>query len=350
MDDFIMTVRAQEPNGTYGGDVADDAAFLSVPQGANDFNSGNVVTDTKKWYDDVVDASKWQNQRGEPRGDIVILIHGYNMSTAEVLQRHQLVRRDLEALAFKGVIVSFDWPAQNQAISYWEDRHSAKLTAFKLVDKGIKELSARQTPTCPVNVHLICHSTGAYVLREAFEDAEDSALPDACWTVSQIVFIAGDVSAISMSGSDGIAEATYRHCTRLTNYSNRWDEALGISNVKRIGVAPRVGRIGLPDGAPNKAVNVDCGDYYNILANDKTIQGTDSPTGLVGFKSHSWFFGNKIWARDLFQTLIGTDRVLPGTRRELIPPLTSRFVLQRDVPAPASVVQTPTAGQPRTNP
>jgi esterase/lipase superfamily enzyme len=331
MSDFIMTVRAQRDDKTYRGEVAQDADFREVPLNATDVDASNAIN-RDDWYAKVIAGAKWENVQHQPRGDIVFVIHGYNVSTASTLTRHQLLRGDLEALGFKGIVVSFDWPMEEGAISYSADRHAAKLTAFRLVDEGIMELSTRQTPSFPINIHIVCHSTGAYVLREAFDDAEDNALPDASWTESQIVFMAGDVSASGMSDSDGIAEATYQHCARLTNYSNRFDEALGISDVKRLGTSPRVGRIGLPGDAPKKAVNVDCANYCNLLTTDSAIEAAESPKGLIGIKSHSWLFGNKVIAGDLFDTLIGTDRVLPPTRIELVPPLTSRLVLQRSGP------------------
>ncbi|MEX3981848.1 alpha/beta hydrolase [Paraburkholderia sp. EG287A] len=327
-DNYIMTVRAADSSGNFGEEVADDATFLNVPQAATDFSMNDEIQ-RKDWYDAVVAASRWKNDAEDDRGDILFIVHGYNMSTAEALQRHNLLKNDLTNLGFKGVIVSFDWPTHNEALAYLPDRHDAKLTAFRLVDEGIQELSAQQTPTCPINIHILAHSTGGYVVREAFDDAEDTQLPDQCWSISEMVFIAGDVSAESMSGLDGIADAIYRHCVRFTNYSSRYDLALGISNVKRLGIAPRVGRIGLPDGAPAKALNVDCTDYYGQWSTDQAIQAADSPNGHFGVESHSWYFGNKVFARDLFEVLIGTDRVLPDTRRELTPPLTNRFVLQR---------------------
>jgi esterase/lipase superfamily enzyme len=171
MDDFVMTVRSRNADNSFGSDVATDATFLAVPRTATDFSATDSISKTV-WYKNVVDAGKWKNKAGENRGDILFIVHGYNMSTAEVLQRHHLLRDDLEALNFNGVIVSFDWPTQNKALAYWEDRHDAKLTAFRLVDEGIEELSAQQTPDCPINVHILCHSTGAFVLREAFEDAD----------------------------------------------------------------------------------------------------------------------------------------------------------------------------------
>ncbi|MFX1803083.1 alpha/beta hydrolase [Paraburkholderia sp. A1RO-5] len=341
MPDYIMTVRAPEPDGSFGEDVAQDVTFLSVPDGSTDFDTKTPTLISSAWYAQVIHAGSWANANNEARGDILFIVHGYNMSTQEVLQRHNLIKNDLSALGFKGVVVSFDWPTQNQALAYLPDRHAAKETAFRLVDEGIRELSDRQTPTCPINIHILAHSTGAYVVREAFDDAEDTQLPDQCWTVSEIAFIAGDVSSDSMSGSDGIAEAIYRHCVRLTNYSNRYDAALGISNVKRLGVAPRVGRIGLPDDAPAKSLNIDCTDYYNQWSNNDALQKADSPNGHYGLISHSWYFGNKVFASDLFQVLIGTDRVLPDTRHELTPPLTNRFVLQRPDAWPAPGVAAP---------
>lgn len=130
-----------------------------------------------------------------------------------------------------------------------------------------------------------------------------------------MVFAAGDVSSTSMSTDDSSAESVYRHCVRLTNYSNRHDEALDLSNVKRLGTAPRVGRIGLPGNAPQSAVNVDCTAHYEELTQEgSAIAGTDSPNGFVGMQSHSWYFGNLTFTKDLFSVVIGTDRTVIPTR------------------------------------
>ena len=135
------------------------------------------------------------------------------------------------------------------------------------------------------------------------------------WTVSQILFAAGDVSAASMAAGNGDSASLYRHCIRLTNYASRYDQALDLSNVKRLGVAPRVGRVGLPDNAPQQAVNVDCTAYYEKLAkNPSSITAEDQPNGFVGIKSHSWYFGNRTFTRDLFGVVIGEDRTVIPTR------------------------------------
>jgi hypothetical protein len=153
------------------------------------------------------------------------------------------------------------------------------------------------------------------VIREAFDDADDTMQKNSSWTVSQIAFAAGDVSAASMGANDSGAKSIYRHCVRFTNYFSRFDEALDISNVKRVGIAPRVGRVGLPSDAPTSAVNVNCSDYYQQLSSDTQIAQQDEPAGIAGMKSHSWYFGNALFTRDLFSTLIGVDRNSLPTRR-----------------------------------
>ena len=311
MSDFVMSVRAVEA-GQFVADVG-DTQYLVVSDGCDP--SPNDAIAANDWFNQVRKASIWNNASSEERGDILFVVHGYNMSETEVMDRHRRLKLDLFAAGFKGVLVSFDWPSGDKALAYLSDRHNAKQTAMQLVTDGIAYLSKEQTPDCTINVHVLGHSTGAYVIREAFDDADDTNVQNAGWSVSQIVFAAGDVSSDSMSSEDGGAESVYRHCVRLTNYSSRHDVALDLSNVKRLGTAPRVGRIGLPDDAPTTAVNIDCTSYYDQLTQDgSNIRASDQPNGFVGMQSHSWYFGNKMFTQDLFCVLIGKDRTVIPTR------------------------------------
>ena len=311
MDDYVLSVRAVR-NGAFVAEVG-PSKFLVVPPGQS-LAPSQAITQAA-WYKAVRAAAVWQNERGEARGDLLFIVHGYNLSVAEVIQRHRRLKEDLIALGFKGVIASFDWPSDDKALAYLPDRHRAKDAAFRLVSDGIAYLSAEQTPSCRINIHVFGHSTGAYVIREAFDDADDNELPNMSWTVSQVLFAAGDVSALSMAAGNGKSASLYRHCIRLTNYSSRYDQALDLSNVKRLGVSPRVGRIGLPGNAPPQAVNVDCTAYYEKLVEDPSSSAAeDQPHGFVGTKSHSWYFGNRTFTRDLFGVVIGEDRTVIPTR------------------------------------
>lgn len=310
--DYVLSVRASSANAFIA--KVGPSRFLEVPENA--MPTPDQAKTPGIWCKRVLDAAAWQHAQGQPRGDILFIVHGYNNSEQDVMQRHRIMKSGLAALGFKGVVVSFDWPSDDQALAYLPDRHRAKQTALKLVTDGIAALSRRQTPDCTTNIHLLCHSTGAYVVREAFDDADDTALKQASWTVSQILFAAGDVSSASLGQDNPTAASVYNHCIKLTNYSNRHDAVLDISNAKRLGIAPRVGRIGLPDDAPAKAVNVDCTDYYALLTNDAhpEVAAADEPGGIVGAQSHSWYFGNAVFTRDVFSTVIGIEDGVVPTR------------------------------------
>jgi len=279
----------------------------------------------KAWVQQLLAEAIWgtDERTGAERGDILVYVHGYNNSAPEVLKRHRQLQSDLKALGWKGVVVSFDWPSDNKTVGYLEDRHDAKLSAMQLVTDLIALLAAKQTPDCAVNTHILAHSMGTYVVREAFDDADDARLENNSWMISQLCFIGSDVSASSLSQGHASSDSLYRHCTRLTNYFSFGDSVLKLSNVKRAGVAPRAGRVGLPDNAPDSTADVDCTVYHQQLLSDKAMQARDQPQSFLGSKDHSWYIGNRVFTRDLFETLKGDlDRSIiaarspiPGSRR-----------------------------------
>ena len=277
---------------------------------------GRARSNVDPWMKELMKQAIWgkDSRTGAPRGDILVFVHGYNNDRAIVLRRQRRLRSDLAAAGYKGAVISFDWPSENMALNYVEDRHDAKMTAMQLVTDCISLLAERQTPDCCINVHLLGHSTGCLVIREAFDDADDTELRTASWLVSQIAFIGGDISAASMSEGSDSTQSLYRHCIRLTNYSNRMDSVLKLSNAKRVGISPRVGRIGLPGDAPDKAVDVDCSDYYRMLSTVNEVKQADQNEAIGSF-DHSWHIGNRVFAADLFETLRGDfDRTQIPTR------------------------------------
>ncbi len=316
MDRFVICTRAisgkkfiAEPGTT---------RYLQVPGGEQP-RPDHEVPRRDVWVKRLRKTSVWEKDSRVPtrdRGDILIFVHGYNNNQEIVMQRHDRLAKDLAAVGYKGSVVSFDWPSEAMAINYLEDRHDAKLTAMQLVTDGIACLSAEQTPDCAINIHLLGHSTGAYVIREAFDDADDTRLPNSAWTISQIAFIGADVSSSSMSEGNSSTDSLYRHCTRLTNYSSLFDSALKLSNAKRLGTAPRVGRVGLPSDAPRKTVNIDCSDYFEALSKDTAIKSRDQAEEIGSF-DHSWHIGNAVFMRDLYETIRGDlDRTVIPTRRQ----------------------------------
>jgi esterase/lipase superfamily enzyme len=273
MPDFIFSAR-NIVDGAFGNDPA-DTSYLIVPD--NEQLDPKFIVAQNDWLSALINAD-------ESKEDILIFIHGYNDSEMDVLGSHRAIKQGLSAAGYTGQVASFDWPCANVAAVYLEDRHKATITSLLLVDGGIAVLAEQQNNKCTVNVHLIAHSTGALVVREAFEHARTAnKLKTQDWCVSQIVLISGDISSNSMVVNCK-CDAVYDHCIRLTTFQNPYDRVLALSNVKRIGFENRVGRVGLPDGAPPKCVNVNSGDMYQSIKNN----GGDT----IPY-SHSWYFDSK---------------------------------------------------------
>ena len=56
----------------------------------------------------------------------------------------------------KGLLeaAAYDWPSDDKALNYLEDRHDAKKTAMQLVSDGIHLFSKAQRPDCTINMLL----------------------------------------------------------------------------------------------------------------------------------------------------------------------------------------------------
>jgi len=320
--DYCITVRNRE--GTGFGEEPGPTSFLRVPDTATGFDASQVIG-SADWVKDVLALlAPVRDLSGAVRGDLLVFIHGFDNQPPVVLQRHRRLQVDLTAAGFTGLVVSFDWPSGDVALAYLQDRDKARHTALALVRDCIA-LFARATVAaqCDVNVHVLAHSMGAYVLREAFDDADDRSVPASInWTASQIACISADVSAISFAAGNPESESVYRHCVRLTNYANPFDEVLQLANAKRIGLAPRLGRVGLPANAPATAVNVECGEYYQQMIR------TRDPATIIGIPCHSWQIGDPVFTEDLAHTLAGnldrravpTRAPLPSGQFELVAP------------------------------
>ena len=316
MSDFVMSARTVE-GGAFG-DEPDRTRYLLVPDDA--LPTPDHAESQRAWADELVEEATVDEADGVRTGNILIFVHGFNNEPPVVMARHRRLKKDLGHLGYDGVVVSFDWPAGDLALAYLEDRHDAVQTAMQLVTDGIALFCKYKTPECAINVHVLAHSMGAFVVREAFADADNSGgvIGASNWTASQVVFIAADVSMRSLGAQDHDAEALYRHAVRFTNYQNSHDEALALANVKRIGVAPRAGRHGLPGDAPLAAVNVNCSDYWKTIPKTRKIVDPE--------RSHSWYFGDPVFMADFAALLNGTDRASIPTRAVDGP---NRFTLER---------------------
>ncbi|MFN0124673.1 MAG: alpha/beta hydrolase [Blastocatellia bacterium] len=302
--DFIMCARNLTHGRTRFGSEPGETKYLEIPE--NELPSPSQSIKASVWATQVMAEARAMCADDE-FGHLLVFIHGYNNDQPTVMKRHRRLKQDLAARNFRGTVVSFDWPTANLAINYLEDRLDAKHTALQLVTDGLSLFVRRKRPGCNISVHILAHSMGALVVREAFDDADDRRhLAAENWLVSQVMFIGGDISSGSLSAGNSSSDSLYRHCVRLTNYTNRHDGVLALSNAKRLGVARRVGRAGLPDDAPvDKSVELDCSDYCQRI-----------PAGqqIIGDRGHSWHIGDPGFTDDILMTMLGIDRQSMFTR------------------------------------
>ena len=299
--DYLITTRRVK-NGLFEAEPG-PVRYLRVPSAARKLKTDHELTGrggTARWIKEVqaLALSKINPLSVSRKGDILIFVHGYNNKPEEVLKRQRQLTADLDAEGWKGVVIGFDWPSDHHALNYLEDRSDAAQVAMAMVSKGVTKLSECQAGGCQTNVHLLGHSTGAYVIMEAFAQAEkDGELYKSDWRVGQVAFISADVSAESLNVTSNWSDPMFQRVMRLTNYANPFDSILAISNAKRLGVSPKAGRVGLKEGADPKTINVHCGDHF------QTIDPAKAPS--VGTFNHSWYIGDRVFARDLAMTLEG---------------------------------------------
>ncbi|MEO0938911.1 MAG: alpha/beta fold hydrolase [Pseudomonadota bacterium] len=305
--DFILTIRNKSGNGF--GEGISSARYLIVPDGQEavyDYKRGRA-----EWLEAVTAEAgivRDADVKVVEKGHVLFFVHGYNTEQRELLARHRAIKTRLAAAGFPGTVVSFDWPSNGRTTDYVFDRRDARLSADRLYNDGIALLAKLQEPDCTVNVHVLAHSMGCFLVREAFDFADDDHdIAQTSWVVSQMVFAAADISRKSAARGNPKVASLLRHCTRLTNYYSRYDEVLSASEVKRIGVSRRLGRVGAPEDVDEKLVDLDCSDHYEDTY----------PEGDLRL-SHNWYFKDDRFFEDLCQTLVSRrDRKVIGKRQPI---------------------------------
>lgn len=306
---YDYVICAREVKGAQFTAEPGPVTYLRVPRDEPRSRPAMQITQ-KRWVREVRDAADGlADEQINPDGDVLIFVHGYNNDIPIVMKRQRRLQDDLVSEGWRGLVVAFDWPSDNSTLNYLEDRQDAAAVASLMVSGGIRVIAEGQTDEgCATNIHLLGHSTGAYAIMEACAQAQkEGDLFKGDWRLGQVAFIGGDIGSSSLGAGSDWAKPLYERIMRLTNYSNGCDTVLAVSNAKRLGTAPRVGRVGLPTEVPRKAVNVDCTSYFQTLDPAVSI--------FYGTFSHSWHIGNPLFARDLAMTMEGRmDRAAIPTR------------------------------------
>ena len=315
MNSYVLCTRDKVGGEDKFGGKSGSASYLEVPEGVNEPLPSHKVGGVRQWLDNIVQQAKQSNPAGAKELDIVFFVHGFNNSPGDALLRQRQIESELRNRNFPCMVIAFDWPTAGNALAYEYDRFEAQNAAGILVKGGIIPFTKYLINDCPINVHVMAHSMGGFVVREAVravDKGRDSDLSND-WRVGQLVLFAADLSSSSFAQNDTDTQHLFDHCGRLTNYFSGYDQALAVSNAKNIDISSRVGRVGMPSDNPgnDKAVDVDCGPRYSQEYGSRNTVGITN-----GILSHSWYFDDPVWYEDLAYTLKGQlDRNSIPTRK-----------------------------------
>ncbi len=256
------------------------------------------------WVKEIV--THLQSDENDTTQEVLFFVHGYNVSQESAMLAHRIYSKQLEMAGWRGLLISFDWPSAGLTLAYLPDREEARKSANALVTGGIRLLQKAQTQDCTIAVNLLCHSLGAFVVQEAMGWAYQDVPPN--WSVNQLLMVAPDIGAGGMAAGQKAAAYFEEHAGRVTVYSNRYDKALAVSNAKRLELAPRLGRIGLPSDTTSVMCGIDCSQLYDAV---------DPGLGLHldPQKTHCFYFDQEVFWQDVVLSLGGgLDRNVISTR------------------------------------
>ncbi|MBX9884107.1 MAG: alpha/beta fold hydrolase [Novosphingobium sp.] len=294
--------------------------------------TGTVTTRTAdNWASRVIACFEPRPVAGKNKpqrvGEILFLVHGFNVSAAAALAFHRKVERGLHGAGWQGMVISFDWPSDGLVFAYLDDRVDARAAASALTSSAIGLLEARQSADCIINVHVLAHSMGCFVTQQAVTWAYQDVRP--AWRIGQVMLVAADVDESVFAADNTSAKSFAQYSGRLTAYVNKYDKALLASNAKRLTLAPRLGRVGLPDAAPPLMCEVDCSDLFKSVS-------TGIVEDLSPVATHCFYFDQPQFWRDAALTLMaGLDRsVIPTRLPNADKAVPNRFVLNKTALSP----------------
>jgi esterase/lipase superfamily enzyme len=215
---------------------------------------------------------------GAATPDVLVFLHGYNVTFADALRRAAQVAYDLH---FEGVPMLYSWPSTASVAGYGADENNALWSGqhfAQFLRLALDEVGARR-------VHAVAHSMGNRVLVAGLVDLEAAGDP----RLGQVVFAAPDVDADVFRQLAGRFTGRATGCTL---YASSNDLALRAS--QQWAAHPRAGQSG-PD--------------IVVVAGVDTIDASELDTGLMG---HSYYGDRRTVLADLFYVI--RDGLAPTAR------------------------------------
>ncbi|WP_339913640.1 alpha/beta fold hydrolase [uncultured Brevundimonas sp.] len=246
-----------------------------------------------------------QRMRGK-RSDTLVFIHGFNVTFNGALEAAALLARDVRVGDDPVNVMLFSWPSDGAAVplmSYYSDREDARASgpaiarAFLKLQEYLVQLNADDY--CQRCLHLLTHSMGAYVLRNALQAVRAKDPRALTRTFDQILLAAPDEDDDAFETDDKL-RLLPRLGRQVTVYFNPNDKGLIISDRTKLN-PDRLGSGGprLIDLIPKKVVMVDC----------RRVAGHADP-----FIEHSYYIRSRAMSADIAAVLADTPPESIGNR------------------------------------
>ena len=224
------------------------------------------------------------------RRDVLIFIHGFNVTFDEAAMRAAQVAYDVR---FEGQIMLYSWPSMGKVVGYPSDSDKIIQTERQL-ERFIDSVAMQSGAE---HIHLIAHSMGSRALVHVLEKLKLKNEAGATGAkLGEIVFAAPDIAQSTFLDA---AEAFAGNAARTTLYASSRDYALKVS--RKYNNSLRAGDSGL---------HLLLGDSFD------TIDASTVKTSLLG---HSFYGDNKTVLADLellIRTGLAADERSSLDRRE----------------------------------
>lgn len=266
------------------------------------------ITDTVT-ADQILDRDDWAGRvlAAANGGPILCFVHGFNTTQIDMLNRLKKIRDGLSDNGFRGAVIAHDWPSQGTIPGYITDRNNAKKIAPFMVTEGLGPFMAASPGT---KLHILAHSMGSLVTIRSFAQTGDGG--SAPWSVDQVMLVSADCDAVEMAKGTGDALVMDKRSARLTNYFSNQDRVLKLGENIVSGGRDRLGFAGMPTPKEPGTVDVACGTRYDQSI-DKPANGFEEQTF-----SHTWYFDDDLFYRDVANTLAGIPTDQMGNTRGIL--------------------------------
>ena len=153
--------------------------------------------------------------------EILVFIHGYNVSFKKAARRTAQLAHDLK---FDGVPLFFSWPSNGNILKYAGDAENIQ-QSIPAISSFIMDVVDRFKPE---RIHIIAHSMGTYGLTQALSQLSESFLNKRKSPIfNQLVLAAPDIDADVFQKE--IAPKITKLAKRVSLYSSSKDVAMTVS-------------------------------------------------------------------------------------------------------------------------